>query len=391
MGTFFRFGAPSLLAVILLVSPGITTASDSVGAGLNAADLREGRRLFEKETFGGNGRTCQTCHSPANGTLTLRQIEKRYALDPDDPLFRGDGSDDGAGNGVSRILAEGTIRVTLPLPPNVRLADDPEARTVTLHRGIPSTIDTPALDPVLMYDGRAPNLVEQARSAIRDHAAAARVPTERELNLIEAFQKTTRFFSSEKLRRFSRGGKAPPLPFGNTASEQRGRRFFEDGPISPDSKVGICAICHSGPMLNTSNGFNPLPPPLGFVPAGERFQSILSAELLPGSDPVRTYIITNPDGSETEVSTSDPGRALITGDFRGFPLGNLAQFKIPSLWNVRNTAPYFHNNSAATLEEVMQHYAAFFAIATPAVFPGSAPLILTPQDQADIIAFLKLL
>ena len=113
MGTFFRFGAPSLLAVILLVSPGITTASDSVGAGLNAADLREGRRLFEKETFGGNGRTCQTCHSPANGTLTLRQIEKRYALDPDDPLFRGDGSDDGAGNGVSRILAEGTIRVTL--------------------------------------------------------------------------------------------------------------------------------------------------------------------------------------------------------------------------------------------------------------------------------------
>ncbi len=353
----------SLLCAATFISPICVADSgaETTGQKLSAYELREGRRLFERETFGGNGRTCQTCHSVANGTQTLEQIADLFAADPFGPLFRGDGSDDGAGNGASRILQEGTILVTLPLPANVRLMDDPSARTVTLHRGIPSTINTPALDPVLMYDGRAPNLVEQARDAIRTHAVATRAPTEHELSLIAAFQQTKRFFSSKKLFEFAAGDEAPSLPPGNTESEKRGRRFFLDVPISPYSKDGLCAICHSGPLLNTSNGFNPLPPGLGFVPKGERFQSILSAELLPGSEPLRTYIITNPDGSETVVETSDPGRALITGDFRGFPFGNLAQFKISSLRNVRNTAPYFHNNAARTLEEVMAHYAKFFS------------------------------
>src|SRR5262245_32446811 len=29
--------------------------------------FEEGRRLFDEETFGGNGRTCVTCHSVDNG------------------------------------------------------------------------------------------------------------------------------------------------------------------------------------------------------------------------------------------------------------------------------------------------------------------------------------
>ena len=129
---------------------------------------------------------------------------------------------------------------------------------------------------------------------------------------------------------------------------------------------------------------------LGFVPKGERFQSILSAELRPNGAPLRTYIMTNPDGTEFQVTISDLGRALQTGDFRGFPLGDLGEFKIPSLRNVRRTAPYFHNNSAKTLEEVLQHYQLFFIIATPGL-PEAPPIILTEQDMANIIAFLKLL
>jgi cytochrome c peroxidase len=367
-----------------------TTATD---AGADAEDeaLREGRRLFRHETFGGNGRTCGTCHSVANGTLTLEQIADRFAEDPDGPLFRGDGTDDGAGNGTSRIRADGTILITLPLPPHVRLADDPTARQVTLRRGIPSTLNTPALDPVLMYDGRAPDLIEQARGAINDHTAHTIEPTEEQLALIAAFQQTRAFFSSPELAAFATGGPPPRLPEGRTRAEKRGRRFFDDVPISPFSTQGLCAICHSGPLLNESNGFNPLPPPLGFVPRGERFQSILSAELRPNGDPLRTYIVTNPDETEFSVTISDPGRALQTGDFRSFPLGDLGEFKIPALRNVRHTAPYFHNNSAKTLEEVLQHYQLFFIIATPVVFPWAPPIVLTEQDIADIIAFLKLL
>ena len=37
----------------------------------------EGRRLFRKETFGGNGRTCETCHSRKTGTLSPDDVQER--------------------------------------------------------------------------------------------------------------------------------------------------------------------------------------------------------------------------------------------------------------------------------------------------------------------------
>jgi cytochrome c peroxidase len=351
----------------------------------------EGRRLFEHETFGGNGRTCRTCHSPANGTLTLEQIAERFTEDPNGPLFRGDGTDDGAGNGTSRIRADGTILVSVALPDGVTVLDDPAARHVTLRRGIPSTNNTPALDDVLMYDGRAPDLIEQARGAVTDHAAPTVAPSEENLELIAEFQRSSQFFTSPALLAFANGGPPPVLPEGNTESEKRGRRFFDDVPLDPPSVVGICAICHSGPMLNTSNGFNPIPVPPFFVPKGERFQSILSGELLPNGDPFRAYQFTDPDGNVSVAVASDPGRALVTGDFRGFPFGHLGQFKIPTLWNVKHTSPYFHNSGAKTLEDVVNHYAFFFEFATPIAMPGAPPIIMTEQEKADLLAFLRLL
>jgi cytochrome c peroxidase len=42
----------------------------------------------------------------------------------------------------------------------------------------------------------------------------------------------------------------------------------------------------------------------------------------------------------------DPGRALITGD-----PNDLLNFKIATLWGIKDTAPYFHDNSARTLED----------------------------------------
>ncbi len=58
-------------------------------------------------------------------------------------------------------------------------------------------------------------------------------------------------------------------------------------------------------------------------------------------------------------------------------------FKISQLRGVRNTAPYFHDNSAKTLEAVAAHYAKFFVYV--------AGIVLTPQDQQDIVAYMKLL
>ena len=90
---------------------------------------------------------------------------------------------------------------------------------------------------------------------------------------------------------------------------------------------------------------------------------------------------------------------MITGradDFFPFPPGSfdhLNAFNIPQLRGIRNTAPYFHDNSARTLEDVVEHYRKFFLIVTDVDGPGPLePLIvLTEQDKADIVAFMKLL
>ena len=353
---------------------------------------RAGKHLFEKETFGGNGRTCSTCHSAATGTVSPEDAQRRFARNPDDPLFRHDGSDDFEGRGVSRMLKDATVLVEIPLPGNVSLADDPSARSVVLRRGIPSTLNTPALDPVLMLDGRQPTLEAQAAAAIHDHAQGLRPATATELERLAAFERTDAFFSSPALREFARTKRAPALPAGQTLSEQRGRRFFEDVVDFADVKHGACAACHSGPMLNETNDFAQI---VFGVPKGTRFQTIGVSELNAAQNPVHDYVFTNADGSKTHVVSPDPGRALITGVApQDDPTAaHVNAFKTPTLWGVHATAPYFHDNSAKTLEDVAAHYNLFFSVTSDPDGPGPLPpvLSLTPQDQADIVAYMKLL
>jgi cytochrome c peroxidase len=382
-----------VLVPTLVFTCAVVTFTNDQGPGMSAdsndhhtgRDLT-GRQLFERETFGGNGRTCRTCHGRETGTVSPADAQQRFVIDPDDPLFRGDGSDDGLGHGVTRMLTDATILMRVPLAANVTLAHDPRAKTVVLRRGIPTTLNTPALDPVLMYDGRQPDLASQARGAIVDHAAAERMPRTRELARIVEFEQTRAFFTSDALFRFARTGRAPSLPYGRTAAERRGRRFFEDLPFTGDSKPGICAVCHSGPMLNETNEFIPVPP----LARGGRFQGVLVSEFNDAGNPVIDFVFRNPDGSTTTVSSPDPGRALITGDASD-AFESVNAFKIPTLRGIARTAPYFHDNSSKTLEDVLRHYARFFALVTDPSVDGNPPVILTERDQADIVAFLKLL
>jgi len=402
----------------------IATATTAAGPEFPSQPLRdffEGERLFDRETFGGNGRTCLTCHSRETGTVSPSQARERFRRNPDDPLFVHDGSDDEDGDGfgdgrqVTRMLADATVLMRIPLHPSVELKGHPEIREVTVRRGIPTTLNTPAFDEVLMLDGRQPTLQAQALGAITEHAQATRAVTPRELDLIASFQRTPRFYSSLELLLFAFNANNPPgLPAGRTASEKRGRLFFEDLPPDfsvnpPNLKPGACAACHSGPLLNKTNEFfTPVVP----VPAGTRFQTVFVSEFNAAGNPVMDFIFrnqphdldpaTNRDGvadGMIEVSSPDPGRALITGradDFVPFPPGTLDHlnaFKIPQLRGIRHTAPYFHDNSARTLEDVVEHYRNFFLIVSDPDGPGPAgpALVLTDQDKKDIVAFMKLL
>jgi len=372
-----------LLAVATIITlaagpcaPPSPAQSQPVGLGLG--DFFEGRRLFEQEQFGGNGRTCLTCHSRETGTISPGDAQRRFGQNPRDPLFLHDGSDDGKGNGVTRILSDATFLIEIPLPPNVSLLDEPKARSVVLKRGVPTTLNTPALDPVLMLDGRQLDLKSQAAGAIHDHYQARRQPHPEELQHIADFQKTPGFFSSLPLLIYAIGGPAPRVPNGGTESEKRGKRFFEDSPFAPGKKEGVCALCHSGPMLNTTNRFVPFQPP------GSRFSNVAISEFNAAGNRVRDFLFGNPDGTTTIVHSPDPGRALITGRPDPGQFDNLNAFKIPSLWGIRHTAPYFHDNSAKTLDEVANHYQRFLQIA-------ANPVVLTEQDKADIVAYMELL
>jgi cytochrome c peroxidase len=363
----------------------VVTAAQQSGSGQGQA--HEGKRLFERETFGGNGRTCQTCHSKETGTLSPRDVRQRFRSDPQDPLFLHDGSDDGLGNGSSRIRKDATILVTVPLAANVTLADDPSARTVTLRRAIPSTLNTPALDPVLMLDGRQVSLEAQAAGAIQDHAQGV-VPSAASLRAIAEFEKTNAFFSSPAVRQFALHGRPLELPPGRTPAEKRGRRFFEDVPpdLSQGLKPGLCAHCHSGPLLNTTNefaaAFIPSPAP---IPKGQRFLSVGISEFNDAGNPVREFVFDAGTPQERRIASPDPGRALVTGIADDPTLEHVNAFKISPLRGIRHTAPYFHDNSARRLEDVAAHYAKFFNIASGGL------ITLTPQDERDIVAFMKLL
>ena len=346
----------------------------------------EGRRLFQKETFGGNGRTCETCHSRSTGTLAPDDVQELLRNEPSNPLFLHDGLDDGV-SGTSRIAEHATIRIVRPLPPNIRIAEDPSATIVVLLRGIPGTVNTPALDPALMYDLRARNLSDQALGAIHDHAQNTVEPTEEQLAMIAEFQRTDkRFFSSEELQEFAGGGPPPVLPPGQTKSQQRGRLMFVETEFTPGSTKGICALCHTGSMLNQTSPFNRTGPP------GARIANIGVSERNILNLPVYTFLIDDGFGNVQSARMPDLGIPLtnprppgVPPPFVRHPAFFAGMFKIPSLWGVTKTAPYFHDNSAKTLEELAAFYADMFAT------NPDFPVQLTVQDQADMVAYLKLL
>ena len=379
---FPRNMTPAALVVALTLMSILSIGYVAVVAQQTGPGDDEGQRLFRKERFGGNGRTCETCHSRSTGTLSPSDVQ---ALEANNPLFLHDGLDDGI-SGTSRISQHATIRIVRPLPPNIRIAEDPSATSVVLLRGIPTTLNTPALDPALMYDLRARNLSDQALDAIHDHAQNTVEPTAEQLALIAEFQRTDkRFFSSDVLQEFAGGGPAPEIPPGKTASEQRGRLMFVETPLTPGSTNGICAQCHSGPMLNQTSPFNTGAPP------GARIANIGVSERNLLNLPEYTFLIDDGFGNVQSVRMPDLGIPFtnprppgVPPPFVRHPAFFAGFFKIPTLWGVKKTAPYFHDNSAKTLEEVAAFYTNMFANVPD-------PVQLTPQDEADMVAYLKLL
>jgi cytochrome c peroxidase len=141
-----------------------------------------------------------------------------------------------------------------------------------------------------------------------------------------------------------------------SAAAKRGEIVFESG------ERGGCFQCHGG--WNFSGGI--------------RYE---------GSE--GTARETEPGGGffNTGVSLyAAPNRGLYEQTQKEEDLG---RFKVPSLRNIAVTAPYMHDGSMATLEEVIDHYGAGGKFDHPNKSRIVHQRSLTKDDRGDLIEFLK--
>jgi cytochrome c peroxidase len=67
---------------------------------------------------------------------------------------------------------------------------------------------------------------------------------------------------------------------------------------------------------------------------------------------------------------------------------NGGRARVPALIGVAQTAPYFHDGSAATLEEVVRAYQRGGRAPGPGVSPAIRPFVITDAEVRDLVAFL---
>jgi hypothetical protein len=409
-------------------------------------DVARGRAAFNDRNLnelGGNGRACADCHIPSDSfqlspavararfeALLAKRARNKNA---DDPLFRPVDADDFRVTGddasdFSNLVENGLVRVTMPLPLNVKVVDpatgQPSGDTsVDLWRAVMPVLNVaitgpdfvlplwaPAAQqrlPILGQDPNGPNrqggyqhdarfatLQEQARGALFAHAQVTVEPTPGLLDDLAAFQET--LFSSQGVEALAdaiRSGSSIPDPDPELNQlEQDGKRVFNRA----------CAQCHGGALHpSTSTGDATLVRPIaryhpiatacprpttdGFLPCPERLNRN-----------ARTYQITLANGSIQTVTTSDPGRLLLTGQ-----PADLGVMDVTQLRGIGRTAPYFQNNSAATLEEVLDHYDALFRRAArlnpppniPPFVSSNGTLIdrgfVTAAERPALLAYLR--
>jgi cytochrome c peroxidase len=94
------------------------------------------------------------------------------------------------------------------------------------------------------------------------------------------------------------------------------------------------------------------------------------------------------DHSFRDIGTSidhaaDPGRQRIT-----LHPADRGKFAVPTLRNIALTAPYMHDGSMRTLEQVVDHFDNG-GPADPDKDPLMTPLHLTAQEKQDLVAFLR--
>ena len=200
------------------------------------------------------------------------------------------------------------------------------------------------------WDGRSPSLEEQVLKPIQD-------PNEMDLTLAEASSRvnldvTTIARALASYVRSILSGDSPYDRFVN------GERTALSGPqqagLQSFRGKGNCTACHVGPNLTDERLHN----------TGVAWR-----------DPAAT--------SGQAGSLQDRGRVVVTGRPE-----DAGAFKTPTLREIARTAPYMHDGSLATLEEVVEFYDDG-GRPNPYIDPEIHPLHLSVEEKRALVTFLK--
>jgi cytochrome c553 len=336
-----------------------------VEAACDPALIETGRDLFNNQTFGGNGRTCATCH-PATNNFT---IDKAFIakLPKSDPLFVAETNRDLRELEDSKALRQralitenldgfdrpGVLRGvphTLALPVSIAPDDDEDSDQVFPDGSKPVhalgwSADGSPNDGSLRQFAVGAVIQHFPKTLKRRPGVDFRLPREDELDALEAFQCSLGRQNEIELA---------ALEFHDDAA-RRGKDLFEGFGTNRS-----CTACHGNAGANVVDD-----------ETGEAFND-------------------NFDTGTRQLDSGPPDGGFgqdHQGGVRGFGNGT---FNTPPLDEAADTPPFFHNNSAATLEDAIKFYTTKnFAESPSGAFGGA--FVLNKAAIADIAAFLRAL
>jgi cytochrome c peroxidase len=247
------------------------------------------------------------------------------------------------------------------------------------HDGRANTLEQQALMPLLHPDEMAnPNVPALVARAARLPGYAALFksafgdvrPSAQRIALALAAYQRTLLAGGSAFDRWYYGGDAQAM----TAQARRGFEVFRERG---------CIRCHPVDARGTTfsdHGFHNVG--TAWRSAQRRSQDV-TVQLVPGLsarlDPHELARI-------GVLDERDQGRFEVTGRRR-----DLRAFRTPTLRNVARTAPYMHDGSFDTLEQVIDHYVAGGSPDDPAQDPSIQPFTISADDRQSLVSFLQAL
>lgn len=304
---------------------------------LTAERVRLGRRLFFDPVLSSDRSVaCASCHVPAHGFASRH------------PVAVGIGGQRGRRNAPSLFnVAYGR---SFFWDGRVNSLEEQVLQPIADERELGS--DLPTLLDRLRSD---PSYVAQFREAFNEGISAETLA-----KAIAGFERTL-LLGNSAVDRF-RAGDASAL----TAGQRQGLWLFESR--------GRCWQCHSGPNFTDGRFHNT------GVSWGGKTLRVESPESRAGRSDDDEL-----DSPDAATSPTDWGRFAVTGRDK-----DRGAFKTPTLRGVSRTAPYMHDGSLQTLEEVVQFYNRG-GTANPDLDERIRPLHLSEEDVRHLVAFLKAL